>query len=232
MGIFSSKQPKNNGRRPAKKSPRGGNLIPGEDDAFITSVSKAVIPNDMVGNESAAINDALRSPKPKAEPERLSHPLMLDIPNEPDEAPRQRGWLPDRQKEQMAMQIQVADMLRKKVLAPDLPLDMPLERTEQLEEKAISAIAHLMEKGRITPPAGEAEQEEFFANILDEAFGFGPLEKLIYAEDVSEIMVNGPYVIFIEIAGRLHESGHKFLDDDHVERVIKRIVRPLGRLAD
>ena len=45
-------------------------------------------------------------------------------------------------------------------------------------------------------------------------------------------MVNGPYIIFVEQKGRLIESGHKFLDDDHVERIIKRIVKPLGRAAD
>jgi pilus assembly protein CpaF len=46
-------------------------------------------------------------------------------------------------------------------------------------------------------------------------------------------MVNGPYIIFVELKGKgLVESGYKFLDDDHVERVIKRIVKPLGRMAD
>jgi pilus assembly protein CpaF len=68
---------------------------------------------------------------------------------------------------------------------------------------------------------------------LDEIFGYGPLEPFIRTESVAEIMVNSPYVIFIEEKGKgLVESGHKFLDDDHVERVIKRIVKPLGRLAD
>jgi pilus assembly protein CpaF len=45
-------------------------------------------------------------------------------------------------------------------------------------------------------------------------------------------MVNGPYIIFIEQKGKLKESGIKFLDDDHVERIIKRIVKPLGRVVD
>ncbi|MEM9774964.1 MAG: CpaF family protein [Chloroflexota bacterium] len=176
-------------------------------------------------------DDGLSSDKKESVP-RLDHPLLADLQADPEEAPRQRGWLHDPEKDQLAMQLQIADMLRKKVLAPDVSLDLPLERTEALEEKAVNALAHLMEKGRISPPAGEAEQEVFFANILDEAFGFGPIEKFLHSDEISEIMVNGPYVIFIEMSGRLHETGHKFLDDDHAERIIKRIALPLGRMAD
>jgi pilus assembly protein CpaF len=51
-------------------------------------------------------------------------------------------------------------------------------------------------------------------------------------EGISEIMVNGPYIVFVENSGKLVESGYKFLDDDHVERIIKRIVKPLGRVVD
>jgi len=68
--------------------------------------------------------------------------------------------------------------------------------------------------------------------VMDEIFGFGPLEPLIRTDDISEIMVNGPYIVFVERKGRLVESGHKFLDDDHVERIVKRVVKPLGRVVD
>jgi pilus assembly protein CpaF len=57
-------------------------------------------------------------------------------------------------------------------------------------------------------------------------------EALFREDTISEVMVNGPYIIYIEQKGRLRESGIKFLDDDHVERIIKRIVKPLGRVVD
>ncbi|MEM8861678.1 MAG: CpaF family protein, partial [Chloroflexota bacterium] len=225
MALFRSKQPKQqNGR---KKRPSA------EDPAFTTSVSKAVVPNDMLEQEKVVVDneDSLATQKQKTTI-RDEHPLLLDLQPDPADAPRQRGWLSDPEKDRLAKQIQIADMLRKKVLAPDVSLDLPIERTEALEEKAISALAHLMDKGRISPPDDELEQEAFFANILDEAFGYGPIEKLLHSDEISEIMVNGPYVIFVEMSGRLHETGHKFLDDDHAERIIKRIALPLGRMAD
>lgn len=231
MGIFSSKQPKANSRPQnpnESKQAKGGQLIPGEDSAFSAAAAQSKGSSE---KEKAAAEKARMAELAEAKI-REANPLLLDIEPEPDNVPRQRGWIPEPRQSQLALEVQVADMLRKKVLAPDLSLDDPLERTEALEEKALSAIAHLIDNGRITPPEGEEAQEEFFSNILDEAFGLGPLEKFVRSDDISEIMVNGPYVIFIEMNGRLYESGHKFLDDDHTERVIKRIVSPLGRLAD
>ena len=68
--------------------------------------------------------------------------------------------------------------------------------------------------------------------IYDEAVGFGPLERLIKDESVSEIMVNGPYQIYIERKGRLELTDIKFKDNKHVLEIIDRIVSPLGRRCD
>ena len=73
--------------------------------------------------------------------------------------------------------------------------------------------------------------EQLYEGVANEVFGFGPIQPLIERNDITEIMVNGPYVVFVEKSGRLRESGYKFLDDDHVERIIKRVVLPLGRPA-
>lgn len=162
---------------------------------------------------------------------RAEDPLLLDLDSENADIPRQRGFLPERKAVVMRLQLQVADMVRKKVLAPNLSLEFPLERTAEYEEKARKTIEQLLQTGRIELPS-YADERQFYADTMDEIFGFGPLQKFVNSDGVSEIMVNGPYVIFIEREGRVVESGHKFLDDDHVERIIKRIVRPLGRLAD
>ena len=71
-----------------------------------------------------------------------------------------------------------------------------------------------------------------FNEILDEFTGFGPIQPLLDDPDVSEVMVNGPQKVFIEKNGRLIKSGVTFDDDDHVMRIIDRIILPLGRRVD
>ncbi|HEX8684432.1 MAG TPA: CpaF family protein [Ardenticatenaceae bacterium] len=76
------------------------------------------------------------------------------------------------------------------------------------------------------------EQKLLFQEVVDEILGFGPLEQLIRDDSISEIMVNGPESVFVERQGKLVESGVLFRDDAHVQRVIERIIRPLGRHID
>jgi pilus assembly protein CpaF len=162
---------------------------------------------------------------------RVEDPLMQLLDEEGPDIPRQRGYLPESKAVIMRLELQVADMIRKKVLAPNLSLDYPLERTEEYEDKAIKTIDQLIQSGRITLP-NTIDEEQFCDDVLDEVFGYGPLQKFVNSTSISEIMVNGPYIIFVERKGRIIESGFKFLDDDHLERIVKRIVYPLGRLAD
>jgi pilus assembly protein CpaF len=75
-------------------------------------------------------------------------------------------------------------------------------------------------------------RKQIFHDILDELTGFGPIQPLLDDEDVSEVMVNGPKKVFIEKKGKLTKSAVTFDDDDHVLRVIDRIILPLGRRVD
>jgi pilus assembly protein CpaF len=75
-------------------------------------------------------------------------------------------------------------------------------------------------------------RQQIFHDILDELTGFGPIQSLLDDDDVSEVMVNGPKKVFIEKKGRLTKSAVTFDDDDHVLRVIDRIILPLGRRVD
>jgi pilus assembly protein CpaF len=65
-----------------------------------------------------------------------------------------------------------------------------------------------------------------------ELLGFGPLEEFLADDTVSEIMVNGPNQIWIERGGKLLETNACFANDDHVRRIIDRIISPLGRRCD
>ena len=75
-------------------------------------------------------------------------------------------------------------------------------------------------------------RKQIFHDILDELTGFGPIQPLLEDEDISEVMVNGPKKVFIEKKGKLTKSAITFDDDDHVLRVIDRIILPLGRRVD
>ncbi|MEZ4673546.1 MAG: ATPase, T2SS/T4P/T4SS family [Caldilineaceae bacterium] len=68
--------------------------------------------------------------------------------------------------------------------------------------------------------------------IIADIVGFGPIQPLLDRDDITEVMVNGPSQIYIEHKGKLHLTDVKFLDDDHVNQVIERIVAPLGRRID
>ena len=77
-----------------------------------------------------------------------------------------------------------------------------------------------------------AERSKMFESIAADIMGFGPLEELLVQDDISEIMVNGPKRIFVERKGKITLSDVTFNNDEHVMRIIDRIVAPLGRRCD
>jgi pilus assembly protein CpaF len=68
--------------------------------------------------------------------------------------------------------------------------------------------------------------------MVDEVLGHGPIESFLRDPSVSEIMVNGANQIFVERAGQLFEAEASFTDDEHVRRVIEKIVARVGRRID
>jgi pilus assembly protein CpaF len=77
-----------------------------------------------------------------------------------------------------------------------------------------------------------AEKERLFEELAADVIGFGPIEPLLLDPTITEVMVNGPKKIYFERKGRLLLSDVQFDDDDHVRRIIDRIVSPLGRHVD
>ena len=68
--------------------------------------------------------------------------------------------------------------------------------------------------------------------LMDALVGFGPLSPLLRSPKISEIMVNGPNVVFVESGGKLFDSGVRFFNEQHLISIIQRIVEPLGRHVD
>ena len=74
--------------------------------------------------------------------------------------------------------------------------------------------------------------EIFKEGIVDELINYGPISPLLRADDITEVMINGPDLIFVEHEGKLFETGIRFFNDQHLLSVIQRIVEPLGRHID
>jgi pilus assembly protein CpaF len=75
-------------------------------------------------------------------------------------------------------------------------------------------------------------RQQIFKEIADELTGFGPIQVLLDDPEITEVMVNGPKKVYIEKAGKLLKSPIAFDDDEHVLRIIDRIILPLGRRVD
>ena len=73
-------------------------------------------------------------------------------------------------------------------------------------------------------PLSLPEKERVISEVLDEVFGLGPLETLLQDQTISDILVTGAHLIYVERNGRLHRTGVRFKDDRHLSRIIEKVV--------
>lgn len=76
------------------------------------------------------------------------------------------------------------------------------------------------------------EKHRLFEQIAAEILGFGPLQPLLEDNEITEVMVNGAKSVYFEKAGKINRAPITFENDEHVMRIIDRIVAPLGRRID
>jgi pilus assembly protein CpaF len=77
-----------------------------------------------------------------------------------------------------------------------------------------------------------SEQEELLEDICNDVLGYGPLEPLLARDDVSDIMVNGAGMIYIEVQGKIQRTGIRFRDNQQLHNICQRIVSQIGRRVD
>ena len=82
------------------------------------------------------------------------------------------------------------------------------------------------------PLLNRSERERLIEEVLDETFGFGPLEILMKEEGIADIMINGPKKVFVEKFGRIIKHDVTFRDNDHLLQILDRIVSRVGRRID
>jgi pilus assembly protein CpaF len=77
-----------------------------------------------------------------------------------------------------------------------------------------------------------AEQEELLEDICNDVLGYGPLEPLLARDDIADIMVNGANTVYIEVKGKIQQTGIRFRDNQQLHNICQRIVSQIGRRVD
>src|ERR671919_1099633 len=129
-----------------------------------------------------------------------------------------------------AQYLEVRGVVHRKLLTR-----LNLEKLASVERSRVEAeirplVASLIVESGI--PLSLTEREAIVGDVLDEVFGFGPLEPLLRDRTVSDILVNTHKQVFVERQGRLERVPAAFQDDQHLLRVIDRIVSGVGRRID
>ncbi len=112
---------------------------------------------------------------------------------------------------------------------------MDLTKLGALEPEQLHAeVARLAEDLLLieNAPLSSVERERLVNEVRHELFGLGPLEPLLADPAISDILVNSPKNIYIERGGKLERTDVEFKDDEHLMRVIERIVSTVGRRID
>jgi len=125
------------------------------------------------------------------------------------------------------------DLVRlKKFLTDNLMRALEMEGVPAPQRQSFvqQNISRVFEQTQLKLP--EDIKKEIFKQVFNDLLGYGPIQPLLDDPDVSEIMVNGPKKVFVEKKGQLSKSSVVFDDDDHVMRIIDRIILPLGRRVD
>lgn len=123
----------------------------------------------------------------------------------------------------LPLRVQLATWIEASLKQQQILPERTPDTTRLVTERILAAKQH---KNLAIPTQYE---KQFVTEVLDEVVGFGPLEALLADDSISEIMVNGPHQVYVERNGKVMLTNVHFAGDDHVERIINKIVRPLGR---
>ncbi len=115
-------------------------------------------------------------------------------------------------------------------LLSELDPRLDLSRTAEVRQQVQEVFNTILETENIV--LSRAERLRLFEAIAAEILGYGPIEPLLRDDTITEIMVNGPKQVYIERGGKIYKTDVVFENDDHVMRIIDRIVSPIGRRVD
>jgi pilus assembly protein CpaF len=154
------------------------------------------------------------------EPDTPADAAATAAPRAPQTHPRSPG------REELLREVRIR-LQTEVVSAFDQLLDVPAEEVRTRIQGIVDGV--IERHGFVV--TGD-ERQRLVEGMVHDVTGFGPLEPLLSDESITEVMVNGPTHIYIERAGKIERIDSVFLNDEHVLRVIDRIIAPLGRRID
>jgi pilus assembly protein CpaF len=104
------------------------------------------------------------------------------------------------------------------------------EDAEDLNDRVYKAVTE--ELALAGTPLTREERRELVRQLTDDILGYGPLERFLTDDTVTEVMVNGPEHVFVERGGKIERTNARFVDDAHLMRIIEKIVSQIGRRVD
>lgn len=119
--------------------------------------------------------------------------------------------------------------VQNKLLA-EMDPSMDVSKTDEVRRSIQDLFEQILSEENIV--LSRPERHRLFEQITAEILGLGPLEPLLQDDSLTEIMVNGAKNIYVERKGKIHRVPVAFESDEHVMRIIDRIVAPLGRRID
>lgn len=120
-------------------------------------------------------------------------------------------------------------LVQNKLLA-ELDPSMDVSKTDEVRRTIEELFENILAEERIV--LSRPERRRLFEQIVAEILGLGPIEPLLADDSITEIMVNGAKQIYVERKGKIYREPTSFESDDHLMRIIDRIVAPLGRRID
>jgi len=174
-----------------------------------------------------SLNRKAETPAPAAAPEPAKAAVSAAAPKV---EPRPAKPAPPAPKSAKAQQIDIRMKLHARLID-----ELDLSKLEKLEEselrrQVMNLVADFARGERLA--LNTAELEELGASIYDEMVGLGPIEPLLKDETINDILINGPYQVYVERQGELELTPVHFRDNDHLLRIINRIVSGVGRRID
>jgi pilus assembly protein CpaF len=125
--------------------------------------------------------------------------------------------------------IELKERIQDKLIA-ELDPQMDISQTDEVRRTIEDMYDQILVQESII--LTRQERQRLFEQIVAEILGYGPLETLLSDESITEIMVNGAKKVYIERQGKIERTNLGFESDDHLMRIIDRIVSPLGRRID
>ena len=122
------------------------------------------------------------------------------------------------------------DMIRDQVLIRIEPAVAVRMSPKELASRVDQLIATIANERRIL--VNQTEQRRLVADIVNDMVGLGPLEPLLHDDTISDILVNGPRMVYVERRGKLELTSLQFRNDAHVLHVAQRIASSIGRRVD